>query len=167
MGRTNRNLSNRMVTPNRDAQEALGNELRGWRGGDDARQCATLTGGLVALALDDPPVGLHLDFDGFGVFGAGEGCQGQTTHGTTPLLLRDVPDLLSGRQMRVVSAAMSLAAGLLAARFLVGGGIESVDSWWLGPFSDLRSKSRLSLRRSLASSWAISSFSLASRPTAL
>lgn len=107
-----------------DAQEALGDELRRWWSGDDARQHATLTGGLVALAFDDPPVGIHLDFDGFGIFGAGERGQGETTRGTAPLLLWDVMDLLSGWQMRVVPAAMSFAAGLLAARFLVSMGVK-------------------------------------------
>src|SRR5205823_3208903 len=98
-----------------DAQDALGDDAGGRRGGDEARMGAAVAGGAVAVAADEAAMGLDFDFQDGGIFRAADGGEGAAAAPTAALLSRDVAVFDDGGQVRIVAAAWPLVARLLAA----------------------------------------------------
>ena len=69
---------------------------------------------MVALTRDATNMGLNLDFDDVGRFGAGKGQEGFATGGAVLGLVASVMNFRHHRQSGPLTAAMALTTGLLA-----------------------------------------------------
>jgi hypothetical protein len=114
-GAKEQELVQQHLHPDGDAIASFGNQFWGRRGREDAGPAGAVTGGAVAFPANHAAMGADLDFQGFGVLGAGEGFVGQAALGAVLLVGGQVVEFFDGGQ--VVMGAMSGAwvVGLLAA----------------------------------------------------
>lgn len=114
-GTKEQELVQQHLDPDGDAVASLGDEFRGGGGGDDAAVAGAATGGAIARAADEAAMGADLDFDGFGIFGAGERDIRQSAIGTVSLVRGEIMDFFDDGQMVVASSLGCGVAGLLTA----------------------------------------------------
>ena len=101
--------------PDRDPQEALGNDLGWWRGRDHGRLAGAASGAGIAVAVIDTAVGTDFDFEDLAVVAAGELLPGRTTVLAALLVGRHFEGLVRGRQMVIGSACWPFGTTLLSA----------------------------------------------------
>ncbi len=100
--------------PQRDADDAFGNELVRRRRGDHDRLPATGAGATIALAMITAAMGSDVDFEDVAIGGAGDFLEGCAATGTGLLVVGQDAVFVRRVKMIVIAPAMPIAAALLS-----------------------------------------------------